>query len=145
MVSPRERPHGDPTDERVIAPPTSTSTNDPGILGFGHETPQPVDNLVTSAFDDGMIAWRKLAFRGQESLLRWEFDPSGGMQTFIQRVQGSPEIKIPVERCLLFRTTTAKGNPEGRSLLRPAWRAWRNKKYVEDNEGTGIQSCSRGR
>jgi hypothetical protein len=46
---------------------------------------------------------------------------------------------IPVEKFLLFRTTSTKNNPEGRSVLRGAYRPWYFKKHVENIEGIGIE------
>jgi hypothetical protein len=39
---------------------------------------------------------------------------------------------IPIEKSLLFRTSIAKGNPEGVSLLRTAYRSWYFKKRLEE-------------
>ncbi|BBK30576.1 hypothetical protein EDC65_1985 [Stella humosa] len=88
---------------------------------------------------DGRIGLRKLALRGQETLLRWEFDPAGGVRGLWQAA--SPEMPqpvfVPIEKSLLFRTTTAKGNPEGRSILRNAYRPWYFKKRLEEGEAIG--------
>ena len=88
---------------------------------------------------DGRIGIRKLALRGQESLLRWEFDAAGGIRGLWQAP--SPEaprpVLIPIGKSLLFRTTTAKGNPEGRSILRNAYRPWYFKKRLEEGEAIG--------
>ncbi len=78
-----------------------------------------------SAFDDGRIGWRKWAIRAQESLERWEFDDEGGAQAMVQRLDVEPHVAtIPIEKALLFRTTVHKGNPEGRSILRNAYRCF---------------------
>lgn len=88
---------------------------------------------------DGRIGVRKLALRAQETLLRWEFDAAGGIRGMWQAA--SPEapapVFIPIEKSLLFRTTTAKGNPEGRSILRNAYRPWFFKKRLEEGEAIG--------
>ena len=44
-----------------------------------------------------------------------------------------------MEKCLLFRTQTHKNNPEGRSILRNAYRSWYFKKRIEEIEGVGIE------
>jgi hypothetical protein len=49
------------------------------------------------------------------------------------------EIIIPEPRFLLFRTTTKKGNPEGQSVLRTAYRPWYFKKSMEEIEAIGIE------
>lgn len=46
---------------------------------------------------------------------------------------------IPIDKALLFRTTSHKNNPEGRSVLRSAYRPWYFKKHIETIEGIGIE------
>jgi hypothetical protein len=97
-------------------------------------------NVASSNFDDGKIGIRKLALRPQETIFRWVFDESGGIQALVQRDPTSmKEITIPIAKFLLFRTTTQKNNPEGRSLLRNAYRSWYFKKNIQTTEGIGIE------
>lgn len=97
------------------------------------------DSATSSRFDDGLVGWRKLPLRAQESLVRWVFDESGGVQSFIQATGEGPVVEIPMERGLLFRTSAARSNPEGRSILRNAYRPWFFKKRIEEIEGVGIE------
>jgi hypothetical protein len=98
------------------------------------------DGARRSRYDDNLYGWRKFALRTQESLDRWEFDPSGQVTAMVQVVQGAGGHKtIPIEASLLFRTTAARGNPEGRSLIRNSYRPWVMKKRIEEIEGTGIE------
>jgi hypothetical protein len=93
-----------------------------------------------SKYTDGRIAWRRLPIRAQSSLYGWEFDDDGDIKTFIQ--QGPPDydfVKIPLEKGLLFRTKISKDNPEGKSLLRNAYKPWYYKKHIEEIEGIGIE------
>lgn len=92
-----------------------------------------------SRHDDGKIGWRGWRLRAQESLERWEFDDTGGIQGMVQRQEQGPPVLIPIDRALLFRTTATKGNPEGRSILRNAYRSWYEKKHIETIEGIGIE------
>jgi hypothetical protein len=46
---------------------------------------------------------------------------------------------LPIDRSLLFRTSIAKGNPEGVSLLRNAYRSWYFKKRLEEFEAIGVE------
>ena len=93
-----------------------------------------------SKFTDGRIGWRKFAIRAQESLSKWEFDDDGGIKAFVQRsAPDYNEKTIPMEKGLLFRTSTLKNNPEGHSALRAAYRPWYMKKRVEELEGVGIE------
>ncbi len=48
-------------------------------------------------------------------------------------------VLIPIEKSLLFRTTINKGNPEGQSLLRNAYRPWWMKKRLEEFEAIGVE------
>lgn len=93
-----------------------------------------------SKYNDGKIGWRKFEIRSQESLEKWEFDDEGGIAGMWQMPAPSYELKfVPIQKSLLFRTTTRKNNPEGRSVLRNAYRAWYFKKRIEEIEGVGIE------
>lgn len=93
-----------------------------------------------SKFDDGKIGWRKLPIRSQETLFRWDIDDDGGIQAMIQVDPSQGGIHtIPIEKALLFRTTTQKNNPEGRSILRNAYRPWFFKRRIEEIEAIGIE------
>lgn len=93
-----------------------------------------------SKYSDGKIGWRKFAIRSQETISRWIFDDTGGLQG-IEQVS-PPDYRtriIPIEKLLLFRTSTHKNNPEGRSILRNAYRSWYFKKHIENIEAIGIE------
>jgi hypothetical protein len=94
-----------------------------------------------SKFSDNKIGWRKFAIRGQETLWQWMFDAEGGIQGMIQSdPSASVYIKaIPIEKALLFRVKNDKNNPEGRSLLRNAYRSWYFKHRIEEIEAVGIE------
>lgn len=96
---------------------------------------------VRSNWDDGKIGWRKFATRSQDSVDHWEFDDDdGGVKAVVQKPPPSyQDIRIPIEKLLLFRTTTVKNNPEGRSVLRNAYRAWYYKSKIEEIEAIGIE------
>ncbi|ASR83897.1 portal protein [Arthrobacter phage Shrooms] len=97
------------------------------------------DPSQRSAFDDGKIGWRKWPIRAQDSLVAWLTDPNGGVQGMTQMTDLGGSVSIPIEKALLFRTNTAKGSPEGRSLLRNAYRSWFYKKRIEEIEAIGIE------
>lgn len=92
-----------------------------------------------SRFSDGRIGWRKWPIRSQESLHTWVFDENGGIQGMTQNVWSGGSYTIPIEKALLFRTSTARNSPEGRSLLRNAYRAWFFKKRIEEIEAIGVE------
>lgn len=96
------------------------------------------DPSQKSKFDDGMIGWRKLPIRSQDSLLHWEYDTDNDqLLGMTQNVQGET-FTVPLEKALLFRTKVLKRNPEGRSVLRNSYRAWYFKKRIEEIEAIGI-------
>ena len=98
------------------------------------------DPRLESKFDDGYIGWQKLPIRAQESLYEWEFDGDDNLTAFVQ--MPAPDfqiIRIPAEKILLFRTESRKENPEGRSILRNAYRSWYYKKRIQEIEGIGVE------
>src|ERR1051325_8303457 len=78
---------------------------------------------LPSRFNDGLIGLGRIAPRAQDTPFRWEFDATGGLKgmhqldSYIGR-----QAYLPMEKCLLFRTSSYKSNPEGRSILRTAYR-----------------------
>jgi hypothetical protein len=102
--------------------------------------PWQKDASRKSQYEDGLIGWRKMPIRAQETLMRWAFDESGGIKGMIQMAPPRyVETPIPVEKSLLFRTSISKGNPEGQSLLRTAYRSWYFKKRLEEFEAIGVE------
>ena len=93
-----------------------------------------------SKYSDGKIGWRKLSLRAQDTVVEWDIDENGGIQGFWQ--QAPPKqlrVYIPIEKLLLFRTSTVKNNPQGVSQLRRAYRPYYFKKRIEEYEAVGIE------
>jgi len=101
--------------------------------------PLEKDPRKRSMHSDGRIGWRKLAPRAQDTLDRWEFDPEGGVDGWWQTQEMGPDVFLPIEKILLFRTTSYKGNPEGKSILRRAFVSWYYKKRVIEAEAIGVE------
>lgn len=97
------------------------------------------DPTKRSKFNDGRIGWRKWAIRSQHTRYMWEFDRGGGIRGMWQTLEQGTPVLIPIEKALLFRTTTHLGNPEGRSILRGCYRSWYFKKHLENIEGIGVE------
>jgi len=102
---------------------------------------------VQSKYNDGLIGWKKIPVRDQVTLVNggWEIDENGGIQGCWQ--WGPPLYKrvfIPIEKALLFRVRTNKNNPEGRSMIRNAYRAWWFKQNTENIEAIGIERDNAG-
>ena len=92
----------------------------------------------SSKYDDNRIGWRKITGRAQTTLQGWEIDDYGSIKGMYQYTDKGV-VYIPIEKALLFRTTTARNNPEGKSFLRGAYRPWYFKKHIEEVEGIGIE------
>ncbi len=99
---------------------------------------------ASSNYSDGRIGWRKFAPRSQDSLSRWELSPDGGIEGLWQKggisdsTPNNGEVFIPIEKSCLYRAAHWKNNPEGRSVLRTAYRSWHYKRRIEEAEAIGI-------
>ena len=101
---------------------------------------QAVDPAQRSKWDDGAIGWRKLPIRSQDSLNRWVFDEAGELEAMVQvPAPDFQERTIPLARSLHFRVAAPKGSPEGRSVLRNAYRPWYFAKRLQEIEAIGIE------
>ena len=102
--------------------------------------PWEKDPKKRSKYTDQKIGWRKMPIRAQETLLRWSFDETGGIRAMVQMAPPRYQTTVlPIEKSILFRTSIAKGNPEGMSLLRSSYRSWYFKKRLEEFEAIGVE------
>ena len=95
-----------------------------------------------SKYTDGRIGWRKLPIRGQDTILKWYFDNNGVVLGAQQQPWLGPLIDIPMQKCILFRPSTHKSNPEGRSILRNSYRAYYMQTRLEDQEAVLFERLS---
>jgi hypothetical protein len=81
------------------------------------------DQTKRSKFEDGLIGWRKIALRAQESIFRWIYDQEN--RQLVSVIQIPPpvyqQVEIPMDKILNFRTDVERDSPEGRSALRSAY------------------------
>lgn len=98
------------------------------------------DPRMKSKYDDGLIGWQKLPIRAQETLYEWEYDDNDNLIAMTQQPPPTFNLyTIPMSKGLLFRTKSRKNNPEGRSILRNAYRSWYFKRRIQEIEGIGIE------
>lgn len=120
------------------------------MLPFGwafHETVYKKRNGYTSPDDensskyaDGLFGWKSFALRPQDTLDKWEADKATGrVLAMNQKTLQGQQANIPLSKGLLFRPNSWKNNPEGRSILRTAYRPWKFKKRFEELEGIGVE------
>jgi hypothetical protein len=109
-----------------------------------------------SDFNDGILGWRKLPLRAQETIEK--FLPSKDGNDIIgvkQNISGvsdpynlystrGAEINLPRSKFLLFRAGKHRGDPYGCSPLRDAYLAWRFLTALEDLEAVGISKDLNG-
>ena len=105
----------------------------------GESSPVP-----SSKYSDGRIGWRKFAPRPQDTLSRWEMDDNGGTQGLWQLPPTTTgrtltETLIPIEKLILFKTVSRKGNPEGRSTLWSAYDPWYYRKRLREISAIGVE------
>lgn len=99
------------------------------------------DRRTRSKYKDGLIGWRKLPIRSQDTLWEWNYDPDS--DDLVGMTQAPPpnfaHLTIPIDKALHFKTRSRKANPEGRSILRNAYRSWYFKKRIQEIEGIGLE------
>ena len=103
-----------------------------------------------SLYDDGIIGWKKLPIRVQESISKFIFSEDGneiiGVQQNLSAINDIYNrfssrgnlINIPRSKFILFRTGKHRGDPFGKSPLRDAYLAWRFLTALEELEATGV-------
>jgi hypothetical protein len=95
-----------------------------------------------SKFNDGRIGIRRLPLRGQDTVIKWFLDGDGETTGLTQQPYSGGLINLPMEKLLLFRPKAHKNNPEGRSILRTAYRPWFFLKRLEEMESIYLERMS---
>lgn len=127
-----------------LYPPTDSSVGQsimpPPEAGGPNGQGPPPPKFVPSKFDDGWMTWKSWGLRAQETLFMWEWDEDS--RAIVMQQMAPPDFRIrriPLKKCLHFRTQVAKQNPEGVSLLRHSVTSYLMKKNVQWVEGVGIE------
>lgn len=97
------------------------------------------EKKLRSRYSDGKIGLAAIALRAQNTLSRWHYSAEGELQGFWQQSTWKNSVFIPIDKVALFRTTANKNNPEARSVLRRAYRAWYFKSKMEEIEAIGVE------
>lgn len=105
-----------------------------------------------SKFNDGLVGLKKLAPRSQTSITRWKFSDDGrdlvGVEQtlrymdkaylFTDQLDERGLISIPREKFLLFNTGSTNDNPEGNSILKTVYLAYKQLTLLQDQELLGV-------
>lgn len=98
------------------------------------------DPCLNSKYDDGLIGWKSLPIRSQDTLWRWEYNEHDDLLGMSQMAPPDYSIRfIPIEKALHFITKSRKWNPEGRSMLRGAYESYYFKRRMKEIEGIGVE------
>ena len=108
--------------------------------------PLSTDVTTKSKYNDNKFGWRKLPLRSQTSLDEWVFDNVTGELTGFYQVDpvSNQKIFLPIEKLLHFRTSVNNNNPQGRSILRNAYRSYYYKKNFEEMEAIDVEHNALG-
>lgn len=104
-----------------------------------------------SLYDDGLVGWKKLPIRAQESISKFLFSEDGNDLIGVTQnlsllsdatnrfaLRKSNIVNLPRSKFMLFRTGKHRGDPFGKSPLRDAYLAWRFLVALEELEATGV-------
>lgn len=95
---------------------------------------------VESLSDDGLVGWRKLAYRRQSSFDTWKFDEAGGFAGWVQRAAPDyREVELPVAKLIHFVSERDGANPEGISLFESAYEPYHYVTNLQILGGIGWQ------
>lgn len=95
-----------------------------------------------SRYNDNLIGIHKLPIRGQDTIFKWFFGVNGEIEGLTQQPWIGPLIDIPIEKMVIFRPSTHKNNPEGRSILRNSYRSYFFIKRLEEMESVALERFS---
>jgi hypothetical protein len=104
-----------------------------------------------SKYNDGVIGWKKLPIRNQETIEKFIFSEDGnevkGVKQNLSAISDvynryssrtNNEVILPRSKIMLFRAGKHKGDPFGKSMLRDAYLAWRFLSVIEEIEANGV-------
>lgn len=111
-----------------------------------------------SKYNDGLIGIRKIAPRSQDTITGWLFTEDGadllGIEQDINTLQYAykfankknlaGKIEIDREKFLLFSASATKGNPEGNSIYKNIFLAFKQLSLLQDQELLGIAKDIQG-
>lgn len=108
-----------------------------------------------SKYNDGLIGWKKLPVRSQNTIEKVKFSQDGRELThLVQNISGvtitdqlnnlllqNPlgRIELPVDKLMQFRYNGTKGDPFGRSPLKSAWYSWKTRSQLQMDEAVSAQ------
>lgn len=112
----------------------------PGVRDPKWKPPQ--DDEWRSDYDDGLIGFRRLAFRDPSSFFAWDInDSTGKLYGMKQLALPNPLVNLPLSRSVHI-TFGDVDNPEGLTPLESVWRLERIKYGLEIVQGIGMEHAA---
>jgi hypothetical protein len=111
-----------------------------------------------SKYNDGLVGLAKIAPRHQDTIVGWVFDESGnnllGVQQslkslqnparYLNRTDENGRITIPRDKFILITADATKNNPEGNSILKPIYLAYKHLSLLQDQQLLGVAKDIQG-
>lgn len=111
-----------------------------------------------SKHNDGLVGIKKLAPRSQETIVGWIFSEDGAdlvkveqsllnienSHRFMNRTNKNGRLEIDREKFLLFSASSTKGNPEGNSIYKNIYLAYKQLSMLQEQELVGIAKDVQG-
>jgi hypothetical protein len=111
-----------------------------------------------SKFDDGLVGLKCLSPRSRSSIQRWDFSDDGrellGVEQtlrymdkaylYSEQLNGRGYIYIPRDKFLLFTADGTLGNPEGNSILKAVYLAYKQLSLLQDQELLSVAKSVQG-
>lgn len=111
-----------------------------------------------SIYNDGLVGIRRLAPRNQDTVEKWDFSEDGadlvGIQQNISNIENSYRfinrknenglVPLSREKFLLFTASGNRGNPQGNSIYKAIYLAYKMLTLLQENELVGVAKDMQG-
>ena len=99
----------------------------------------------TSSFPDGKVGFDKFEMVAHRAVMEWIFDETtlALIGPEVLREKG-PNVVVPLDKSLHFRTSPEGDSPTGVSIYRPVVRTWKYRLRLEQAEGIGLSRRWKG-
>lgn len=111
-----------------------------------------------SKYNDGLVGLKKLAPRSQETICGWKFSDDGtelvsieqslrlaeNQTRYVNRLNDDGKLEMDRQKVLLFTASGNKGNPEGNSIYKNIYLAFKQLSLLQDQELLGIAKDVQG-
>lgn len=98
-----------------------------------------------SSFPDGKVGFDKFEMVAHRAVMEWTFDKAT-LELIGPEVmrESGPNIVVPLDKSLHFRTSPEGNSPTGVSIYRPVVRTWKYRLRLEQAEGIGLSRRWKG-